>query len=446
MADGKTIRNTTLFVLGVGLLVPWALPLVAAGVGFAVGATAVINLVGLKSSIDYFRGDKMNGTQKVSRREQKRALAQKKPFDMRKGWNVQSFPFDMEPSISSARANEITIKAAGISSLVTAVRDRRGRVKFSFVVRKPEQAMHLSSLAEKDGLNTSFERLPDGSVRVSSTDVGVINRLANVAFPQHSYQVDHELTENRQFIITGCKTYDEALAKYQANKDSLVPDNTFCTLRRQLAGQPSETLSNGAAIDGSVVELPTGAFVVTESTVSKKSSLVQIPGDIESPEAMKHFADGVMMDVAYSESKTSFSDGTPKQGVSNGPEHSPSVSMGAPEPAAQEKFAREPGQSEFLIFHVTPDDLAKGIVPKGVSIETAQNGERFISHSGGINTVVPKEGLVMVKRHGLNTYDSYSPKAFGNLFKVNPNGTASRKVTKTSEMKPGLKKGPALKK
>ena len=439
MADSKSLRNTVLLIMGVGLLFPYALPLVTAVAGFVAGAGMIAHLMGWRYAFNNLKNPGQERTKAT-----KHASSKQMNYDRVRGWNVKSFPLDMEPHIPSANASSIQVKAAGIDNLVTASH-RRGVVTFSFPLSSSEKAMHLSSLIEKSGMPAVVDRHGNDHFVVRSNDVDVINVLAKRAFPQKSLHVEHELTENRQYVIKGCKSYEEALQKFQETKDSLTPDNTYCTLRQKAEGMNEEVITNGSAIDGSVFTLPTGAYVVTESTVSGRSSLVQIPGDIEAPEAIRAFADGVMMDMAFSEGITTTSDGTPKQKAEESKTVKKQNTTVHPIDSLQEKLSPEPGKSEYIAYRITPEDVAAGCVPNGVKVGVNRDGERFISHSGGINVIVPKEGLMLVKQIGKDNFSGYSPKVFNDLFHINANGTVSRNVVATTTMKPGLNlKGPKI--
>ena len=441
MAEGKSIRNTVLIILGTGILFPFALPVVTAAAAFVAGAGLVAHLMGWRYAFNNLRDKESKDVGKVSK-----AIARKRYYVRGHGWDVKAFPLDMEPSIPEQDAASVRLKAAGIDGLVTAERGRRGSVLFSFPLRQEEKAIAVADFVRKNELAASVEHTPDGRFLVSSSDADVISRLTHVAFPDRSLKVEHQFTENRQYVIEGCSSYEEALQKFQKDRDGLTPANSFHSLVQKAEGMKDVVVTNGSAIDGTTVTLPTGAYVVTESSVSGRSLLVKIPGDIETPEAVRTFADGVLMDAAFSDPEVVYSDGTPAiaEKATPAPEvekEGKAVKTVNKAAGISEKFSPEPGRSELLAFRITPGDVARGVVPKGVSIGTGRDGVRYITHSGGVSHAVPEEGLMMVKNIGRDNYAVYTPEAFSRLFDVNDNGTVSRKVARTTVMKPGLKKG-----
>ena len=96
------------------------------------------------------------------------------------------------------------------------------------------------------------------------------------------------------------------------------------------------------------------------------------------------------------------------------------------------------------VYTVLPDDVKNGILPPGVSYGLTEKSQVFVSFNGNNNRLIPDDGLILVKDKATDSYECFSRKSFDLIFKVNPDGSASRKEQKMT-MKPGLRKKSSLK-
>lgn len=211
------------------------------------------------------------------RKEKQQAPERPELFSKKNGWNALAFPLDMEPMLGSAMASSIKVDAAGIPGVVTAERKRKG-VDLSFTLDRAK-AVNVQNLIREKGLDAFIEPSLSGGFVVHSGNIDIINQLARHAFigaGDKEQKAELTVSEHREYVISGCSSYEEALEKFRATRSTLVPDNTYMTKECKM-GDKSDTKMSGEPMKASLVELPIGTYIISEENAYMSSGMVQVP-------------------------------------------------------------------------------------------------------------------------------------------------------------------------
>lgn len=239
-----------------------------------------------------------------------------KHYSRKEGWKPESLPVGMVMSMPSKKnAESVIVDLDGMRKSVVAKRSKEG-VNFSFSLRNESDAVRVQEMIASGNIEASVGRGADGSYLVSSTSADIVAHLLRSLYPSRECEWKSEVTHERQYIVEGCNSYDEAVEKFKANRDAYDCVASRIVCRDGTDGNMAEKGSQGELLDRTkVVSLPIGAYVVTESTVDREQAMVRIPGDITNEEDIRDFADHKVqsgaLDTKHS-SEVSYSDGTPQ--------------------------------------------------------------------------------------------------------------------------------------
>lgn len=262
------------------------------------------------------------------RREKRRVY--REHFSNIRGWKAESFPPGMVANIKGLHDASITLDAAGIKGLVTAKRDGlftrdksdTERVMFSFPLQRESQAEEVKAMLSQNGVDAKLVHGKDGVYRIFTRDADLCSALVKQVWPQEELSFKREVVNTRQYIVEGCASFEEAKAKFEKDRDLYNPVNSFTTLRTQLGDKPAQEDSSGRLLDkANIVSMPTGAYVITESTATADSALIRIPADVRHPDDMMSFAckqfENNLVERKQGRAETTLFDGTP-EGVTYG--------------------------------------------------------------------------------------------------------------------------------
>lgn len=247
-------------------------------------------------------------------------------YDRKTGWRVENLPKGVKARLEDMFSDSISMDVNGHQGAIRAVREGKS-VVYSVPLDGRSAGMVSSKLAE-DGHPywlASVSKGKDGKLYLYTLDINLAHDYASRLFPVAENKVDvvRSLTETRQWQVTGCKTYEEALQHVQDMKamreagkpvpkwmtQNATVANTFITDSVSVDGAVSERVS-GEALNPSVVQLPTGAFLVNESVTSGSHALMKIPADVQGHEAMADFVRGKSEELKPSPGLvTKFTDG-----------------------------------------------------------------------------------------------------------------------------------------
>ena len=253
------------------------------------------------------------------------ALDKERYYSRKEGWKAESLPYDVSlslASLSQANPRRVDLEVAGMKGLAYAVSAADGtlfylKLRDQDAVAKAEKAIRDGKLPAK--IVRSAE---DGGLRVVTDSPEVLSSVAKDVYPSREASWSREVTHSRQYIVEGCSSYDEAVGKLRSDPASYKVCRSFVDTKETVDGKASETRMGRPLDSASVISLPTGAYVVTESTLMKDSAVVRIPGDLRDDESVRRFAGArVAAEAGRAEPQksVSYSDGTP-QGVRAGTE------------------------------------------------------------------------------------------------------------------------------
>lgn len=349
--------------------------------------------------------------ERALRRERRRTY--REHFSNVHGWKAESFPPGMVANVGRPHDASITLDACGVKGLVTATRDGlftrdrsdTDRVMFSFPLQKESQAMEVKEMIESSGSDAKLVRGRDGVFRVQTRDAYLCASLAQQVWPQQNLEFSREVVGVRQYVVEGCASFEEAQRKFEENRGDYAPVNCFTTMRTSLGGETVSEESSGRLLDrASVVTLPTGAYVVTESSVTADSALIRIPGDLHHPEDVARFAcsqfENNLVERGERRTETVLADGTPEGVARSAAGHAPEFSLGAAEFDAISELGRRGLKAWVMVDSVEAlRELASGgQVPGGAMVSLGYDAPR--SPQGGMVVEIPVDSREMVLRLG----------------------------------------------
>ena len=307
-----------LAIIVAGLMMPFVvLPaVIAASVVYNVQQR---NIARLQSGGD----DSVRETRAMRRQREERELRAAREaaveYSRAEGFDVTKMPVDMIADMSSLhkgnRGVSMYFECAGIRDLVRGV-GVGDDVTYSFLTKDREAVARVQEKLRYYRGAATVKADPDreGTFLVEASNAKAINDLAKVAFPKRTLPVEDSIVTTRQWVMPGCKSYDEAVEKLRSirlyNPD-YEPDYTKVESVRNAGGRDFVSSSGTLMSDG--CPLPVGSFVVSEVESSSGKVDVQVPGNLPDEEARIDFArtNADFSSVDFKR-KTVQHDGTPK--------------------------------------------------------------------------------------------------------------------------------------
>ncbi len=274
-----------------------------------------------RGSRDVAEGEGENPRQRrrERRREQERVLQARRDraveYDERRGWDVNQLPFDMKATrLSSPSMGAVSrFECAGIPGLVHA-RAQGKDVEYSFVLDDAGKAEAVQREAKMHNGAARVERDGDSFV-VKAYNAATINDLAKKAFPPSRHEVQREFVHTRQYVVSGQRSYADALKELRNNHDLYSPVNSFTSVADTVDGV-RRVSSNGGPFSPGL--LRPGEWVVTEEEVSRYAGQVEVPGNVRIDEDIiecardRFVADDASRVTLSDTERVRMSDGTPE--------------------------------------------------------------------------------------------------------------------------------------
>ena len=232
------------------------------------------------------------------------------------GWKVEELPHHLSVSAADRRSPDAVMDLAGMKGLVMAHHGQEG-ASFELRLRDGAKVEDVARQIEEKKYNAAIRRLENGTVVVVSDDPHAIASLGMTAYPFRGVDYRRELTHERQYVVSGCSSYDEALEKFRKNPEAYDVVNSRVSMRESIDGRPVSESVSGELLDKvSVRSLPTDAFIITEASVVKEGASVMVPGDLIGAKEISEYASvkasGMRKEDMQTERTVSYSDGMPE--------------------------------------------------------------------------------------------------------------------------------------
>jgi hypothetical protein len=267
----------------------------------------VLNTFGIKDGIVEPFLNKINGRIVDSLKHLTRG--RDNHYDFNNGcWDVKTLPADMS-IVDSDFWHKAVFHLDGLDRSIIAVKESRGqKAVFSFDINGHDFVSKVETLLKGKGLlpALSLTLSHDDIYTLSGTDVNKIREAAKLIFPPLSCKVQRTTTTVNQYVVSGCKTYEEALAKFKSDSDVVVKFNSYIHVVDNVEGN---IIDRGFSGNPNVVpSLGFGDFVINETATSVFNGTAKVPADTNDPalairRASEEFkvSDGVKADIASSQ-------------------------------------------------------------------------------------------------------------------------------------------------
>lgn len=203
-------------------------------------------------------------------------------------WEVNNLPLDMYPTRGLNDSREAYFTVAGVRDVVKGrVTGRRG-AEFSMVITDERKAQDVMDLIAENGLvGTKVVRRDEGSFSIISDNAVDIATIVKQFYPPRTFEVAREVNTTRQFVVDGCKTYEEALQKFRENRPFFSrPDAVRVSYSNIIDGHAEPEVTSGDSLGLS--SLPVGSFVINETVTDYFSRNVTVNGGVDmTDEAMR---------------------------------------------------------------------------------------------------------------------------------------------------------------
>lgn len=249
MARNKqSILEILVLVIVAALFAP-ALIGVAAVVAFTPALVRAAKKVGSyvrnKQSEEGFKADKRQNTKRHGRNV---VVDNSLLYDNRRQqWNIAAFPLELGlpndkhvNGTTAANSNVRYFDCCGIKDFVTGVAHRNGTADFSFKCKDFDNALKIEAYLKANESHpslrgASIRRDVDGGFVCNCRDPHAIVALVKAGqFQPKDATVTTVTRDVKQFIVSGCETYEEALAKFEANRSNMSPANAYSHIESKL--------------------------------------------------------------------------------------------------------------------------------------------------------------------------------------------------------------------
>lgn len=303
-------------IVTLGFLNPWLfIP-----AGFVAGLVAGRVMSG-KDNTDRRLEKELKKQRKASEKARKRDLqiARDRFYSKKEGWKAEALPVDMTLNCPGKNMQSALLDVDGMKGIVRADYSDEG-TRFSLLLKDDSRVKAAQQVIRDHRLSGSVFRSDSGECYFISDSPEAAAAVARAAYPSSSVDYKREVTHNRQYIVEGCASYEEALEKFKLEPDKYPVRNSSVSVKETVGSFSRESQSGQLLDKASIVSLPTGAYVITESTVSEDSATVRVPGDLSSVEDIRRYAVEQVSSLnaeRTSSLKSSYSNGTP-EGVTPG--------------------------------------------------------------------------------------------------------------------------------
>ena len=225
-----------------------------------------------------------------------RANTRKHFFDRATGqWDVRSLPLDMQPTRRvEGQDNAFWFDCNGIRDVIVGRYEGttlfgRQKVSFTMMLKDERHAATVSGwIRERAVPGVAVERTSDGRFCVRADNASDICDLVKEFYPPRTADVQREVSTVSQYVVTGCRSWEEALARFKENPQAYRPDNIYVTSRDTVDGVAGD-LQGGQALD--VSQLEVGSYVIDAVTTDVFSKKVTYnPGIDDADDAARSIA------------------------------------------------------------------------------------------------------------------------------------------------------------
>lgn len=238
--------------------------------------------------INVIHNRRMSAKANISDEEKQRLIkvhqenTNKQFFNVRENrWNLRDLPFDFFPS-EKISGRETYFTVAGVENVVKGrVLDNRGRkVAFSIEFDSADKAQKMSEYIAEHGLvGTKVMRTEDGKFSIESDNAVDMGYIVKEFYPPRTFRVEREISTTKQYVVTGCKSYEEAVAKFQQNRMAYSPANIYQTIQDTVEGHKAEAVSSPNILNPSTLEV--GSFIINETSSEIFSKNITFNGGID---------------------------------------------------------------------------------------------------------------------------------------------------------------------
>ena len=215
-------------------------------------------------------------------------------YDRQTGeFHAEALPVDMRADLANAVQGRVSFSCAGMQDCIQGFPTEDGGYRFRFTVDDLDAARRVSEFSEGAAFRNSHG---DASIRqaengvgyvVESGDARSIRALVMAAFPPTRCEVEQEVRTVNQYVIHGCGSYEEAVAKFNRDRSVLRPERSFVERTLLLDGVEKERTSGSAYAP---LSLEAGTYVISEVDADVRKASISVPGNITNPDSIADFA------------------------------------------------------------------------------------------------------------------------------------------------------------
>lgn len=232
---------------------------------------------------------KATGRKKTKKRGRDAVVDNSVLYDnRRKQWNIAAIPLELglpnDKHVNGTTAADFNIRyfdCCGIKDFVTGVANRNGTADFSFKCKDLDNALKIEAYLKENGTHpslrgASIRRDVDGGFVCSCRDPYAIVALVKAGeFQSKDATVTTTTRDVQQFIVSGCRTYEEALEKFKADRANLSPANVYSQVEKTLDGK---TLMSACGCSLRMSKMEIGSFIIDETIIHSSTLTGTVPG------------------------------------------------------------------------------------------------------------------------------------------------------------------------
>lgn len=233
------------------------------------GALKIVDVVEAGVAFAEGRRERLTGVSatdaKAQRDDHNRKTRVKYYDNVNHQWDLRNLPLDMTPKSVGSASTSFTCN--GIDDLVYGRCYGNNRYDFYMDVKDIRRVEEMRGyIKEKGIIGTGIIPLEDGGFRINCDNAEDMSVIVKEFFPPRTMTVDREISTTSQYIVSGCKSYEEAYEKFVNNRDSYRPAGTFVSYQDTVDGVKDVPFisSEDALLD--ISKLQVGEFVINETT------------------------------------------------------------------------------------------------------------------------------------------------------------------------------------